>query len=75
MKSLTYGEGRSVLLTSIGSGSPTEGRSGAAGSYGCWGRSTRVTGGPKPTRSMFARALTDLKIWVSTRIFYSFPMV
>ena len=47
MRSVTCGDGRSVLPTSIASGSPAEARGGVVGVDGYWGRSEGVAGAPR----------------------------
>ena len=51
MGSVTCGDGRSVLPTSVGSSNPAEARGGAAVSCGCWRRSARVAGVARNLRS------------------------
>ena len=72
MRSVTCDDGRTVLPTLVGSGSPAEGRDGAAVSCSCWGRSVRVVGDPAEVRSQpevgFAAQNLVFGFWVTWEI-------
>ena len=79
MGSVTCGDGRSVLPTPVGSGSPVEAWGDVAGVGDCWGRSEGVAGAPtKVQGELIALSPSLLPIcrkWVQLAFFLSFAGV